>query len=301
MTITQSEILILGENGQVASALRSCLSGPRVRAFGRPDIDFTKPETVLDALAATRPRIVINAAAYTNVDQAESDRETCLAVNSATPAAIAQWCAKNEAFLVHFSSDYVYDGAGTFARNEAADPAPLNFYGTSKLAGDQEILASGARAVIFRTSWVYSHIGRNFVNTILRLASEREELRIVDDQVGAPTYAPDIAKSVADLLSQPKNWPAQGGRVFHLCNHGFCSWLDFAKAIVEEAQIRDMPVLTKSLEGIPTSAYPTPARRPLNSRLDLTRARTELGIELPPWRTSLQRCLDKISEIRGQT
>ena len=278
--------LIFGGSGQVSRALQLRL--PDAAVAGSTEADFTQPETVLAALEKYRPEIILNTAAYTAVDKAESEELAALQVNGLTPGVIAEWAAKHDALLVHYSTDYVFDGSGGNARNEAAPTAPLSAYGRTKLMGEREIAKAGGRYFIFRLCWVYDEDGKNFLNTMLRLGADREQLSVVADQIGAPTYAGDIAEATLQAMAKPD---APSG-IYHFCNSGETSWHGFALAIFEEAAARGQAVKVQEVKAIATADYPTPAKRPLNSRLDCRKFREVFGwAQIPDWRSALNRCM----------
>jgi dTDP-4-dehydrorhamnose reductase len=259
-------VVVFGKNGQVARALATYR--PQDLYFSSIEAPFTDTAKVLALLDTNKPNIVINAAAYTAVDKAESEKDLALQVNATAPGEIARWCQKNKALLIHFSTDYVFDGTGDRPWVETDTPNPINWYGHTKLEGEKQIQASGCEFYIFRISWVYSDWGTNFRNTIRRLACERKELKIVNDQWGSPTHALDVAKTVVALVEKiqvHKERPTAG--LYHLRFSPYTTWFDFAKQIVEEAKAEKLPVIVEQMHGIPTAEYPTPARRPRNSRL----------------------------------
>jgi dTDP-4-dehydrorhamnose reductase len=258
-------ILVFGKNGQVATALREIL--PTATFLGSDQANFLNQASVLSALDEYKPKIVINAAAYTQVDKAESEKENAMIINATTPGAIAQWCKSNNALLVHYSTDYVFDGTGERPWLETDAPNPVNYYGFSKLEGEKAITASGCKNYIFRVSWVYSPWGNNFKKTILRLAQEREELKIVADQWGSPTRAEDIAKETKAFVEKFQSGKALDFGIYHLRFNDFTNWHQFAVSIVEEATQAGLPIKAKNILPIPTEAFPTPAKRPKNSRL----------------------------------
>lgn len=289
------KLLLLGGNGQVGRELRRSLLplGELVvatRDGGDADVvaDLDTPESLAALIAVVAPDVVVNAAAYTAVDKAETDADAAFRINADAVAAIARACAACGALLVHYSTDYVFDGSATQPYREDQASAPLGVYGESKLAGEQAIRASGARHAILRTAWVYASHGKNFLLTMLRLAGEREELRVVVDQVGAPTPAAWIADATAALIRQGV---ATSG-TWHLTAGGETSWHGFAEAIVDEAHRRGLIARKPRVVAIPTSDYPTPARRPAYSVLDTSRLQRDFGIVPPEWREGLQRTLD---------
>lgn len=279
--------LIIGYGGQLGNALAELL--PQAMALTQNDLDLTHIDRIPETLAQHHPDIIFNAAAYTAVDRAEEEEAIAHLVNAEAPAVMAAYCAAKGIPFVHYSTDYVYDGSGEHDRDESTPTAPLNAYGRSKLKGDEMVLASGAKALIFRTSWVYDAFGKNFLNTMLRLGKEREELSVVHDQIGRPTYAPHLAKA---SLQAAEGKDFQGG-VYHLTGSGeAASWHDFAEAIFKEYQGE---LAVKTVKRLLTVEYPTPATRPLNSRLSCAKAKKHLGIAMPDWRDGLTECL----QVRG--
>lgn len=274
------KILIFGGEGQVARALSKRL--PKAIVVGREEANFLKPETVIATCEKHKPDIVINAVAYTAVDKAESEELQALQINALTVGLIAEWTAKYKALLIHYSTDYVFDGGGMRPWKESDKPAPLSSYGRSKLLGEKEIANSGCRHFIFRLCWVYDETGKNFMNTMLRLGKEKTELNVVSDQIGAPTYAVDIAEATLKAIAKPN---AASG-IYHFCNSGETSWAGFAAEIFKQA---NLPV---KVNHIATADYPTPAKRPANSRMDATKFRNTFGWdEIPDWQDGLKRCM----------
>jgi dTDP-4-dehydrorhamnose reductase len=289
--------LLTGASGQVGGALRSLLTTHgTIIAPSSSEFDLSKPETLAVRLKEFRPDLIVNPAAYTAVDRAEEQRELAYLVNAKGPEVIAQWAAKHRVPLVHFSSDYVFDGSGDTPRREDSPTDPMSVYGSSKLAGDKAIMAAGGPHLIARTSWVYAAKGTNFLRTIARLASERKELRIVADQIGAPTTARAIANAVADIvlpnLANLNNLLTRKGGVVNLVCTGETSWHEFAGAIVEGLRSRDFELQVETVVPITTADFPTKAKRPSNSRLDLSRLRDEFGVVTPNWRDALAPELD---------
>jgi dTDP-4-dehydrorhamnose reductase len=283
--------VIFGANGQLGSALCALL-GERAIPVTTKDADFSNPTTVEAFLKSlpSQPRAVINAAAYTLVDKAEEEEEKALTINAKTPGVIARWCAEKKIPFVHYSTDYVFPGTGTAPWKEDDATAPLNAYGRGKLAGEYEVAQAGGNYLIFRTSWVYDGARKNFLTTMLRLGAERASLSVVDDQRGAPTYAPDLAEATLEALNNAmKSDPFPSG-VYHLCGNGETSWYGFADTIFAKARAGGMPLALTTLTPIPSSSYPTPAKRPLNSRMDCSRAEGVLGVRLPGWEESLEVC-----------
>ena len=289
-------ILLTGKNGQVGWELQRTLQPVgKVAAFSHAGLDLADAAAIRSKLDEVRPNVIVNAAAYTAVDKAESEPELAHEVNAVAPALLAQEAARRGALLIHYSTDYVYDGAKAAPYVESDKTNPLGAYGRSKLAGEEGIRASGCDHLIFRTSWVYAARGANFLRTILRLAAEREELRIVMDQIGAPTWARLIAEATAlalrQALAERRHGRFESG-LFHLACAGETSWHGFASAIVEGRQ----GLRVKAVTPITTVDYPTPAQRPANSRLDTGAFRARFGLALPDWRDCLQLCLEEIPQ-----
>jgi dTDP-4-dehydrorhamnose reductase len=265
-------ILLTGANGQVGWELNKTLAPlGELTALDRAGLDLREAARIGEVVRASKPDVIVNAAAYTAVDKAESARDAAFAVNAEAPGALAAQARQSGALLVHYSTDYVFDGEKASPYIEDDVPNPINVYGASKLAGERAIAASGCRYLILRTSWVYGPRGSNFYLTMLRLARERRELRVVDDQIGTPTSSLAIARATAQILGRD----ALG--LYHMTAAGDTSWCGFARAILARAGIAT-PVV-----AIRTEDYPTPARRPRNSRLDCARLRAEFDISLAPW------------------
>lgn len=291
------KILLLGANGQVGhELLRSLGSLGDVVATTRSGAlndeecetaDFDQPESLPALIHRVSPDIVVNAAAYTAVDRAESDPEAAFRANAEAPGKLAQACAARDAMLVHYSTDYVFDGQGTRPYREGDPTAPLGVYGASKLAGERAIEASGCRRLIFRTAWVYGNHGANFMRTMLRLAAEREELRVVADQIGTPTPAAVIADVTAWIIGSS----SQACGTFHLTARGQASWHAFAAEIFEGAQRHGLLAKVPRVLPIATADYPTPARRPAYSCLDTSALQDTFGIALPDWKQALDQVL----------
>ncbi len=302
-------ILLLGAAGQVGHELHRSLAciGDVVAASrnGRlqggtacETADFDQPERLPALIERIAPEVVVNAAAYTAVDRAEDEPETAFRTNAAAPGIIAQACAARDTLLVHYSTDYVFDGRGTHPYREDDSTAPLGVYGASKLAGEDAIRASGAHHLIFRTAWVYAAHGRNFLRTMLRLGAERDQLRVVADQVGAPTPAGLIADVTAQILVQQ----SQANGVWHLTTTGQTSWHDFAEAIFDGACARGLIERRPEVVPITTADYPTPAARPAWSVLDTSALQRQFAVALPTWQAGLNRVLDELqdsSKVRG--
>lgn len=273
-----ADILIFGRTGQVAQELAVLL--PHAFFADREAADLTDPAACAQLILAEKPKFVINAAAYTAVDRAESEPDTAKLVNCYAPGAMAQACSTLGIPFLHISTDYVFDGSGNHARSEEELTAPLGVYGQTKLEGENAIAAAGGQWAVLRTSWVFSGHGHNFVKTMLRLGAERDRLTVVADQIGGPTAAADIAQALVSMAGQMLADPSKGG-VYHFAGGPDVSWADFARVIFAEA------CLTPEVTDIPTSAYPTPARRPGNSRLDCTTLTRDFKIPRPDWRNSL--------------
>ena len=290
-------ILLLGANGQVGWELRRALAplGP-IRALERVEADLADPDALSRAVREAAPSLIVNAAAYTAVDRAEEDEALAQAINADAPGLLAAEAKRLGIALVHYSTDYVFDGAGDLPARESDPTAPLNAYGRTKLAGEAAIRDSGCAHLILRTSWVYSMRGANFLLTVKRLAAELEEMRIVADQTGAPTWARGIAGATALILARcgapaETGGLAEKGGLYHLTASGETSWHGFAEAIVDWMRATDQPVRCKQVHPIPTSDYPTPAKRPANSLLDCTKLRETFGITMPDWREQLELCV----------
>ena len=292
-------ILLLGSTGQVGFELHRALAPlGRVIAPLRGQLDLGDADGLAGALRATRPELIVNAAAWTAVDAAETEREAAFDLNARLPEQLARYAAIAGIPLVHYSSDYVYPGDGEAPWREQDATGPLSVYGESKLAGDEAVVASGASHLIFRTSWVYSARGHNFMKTMLRLGAERDSLKVVADQIGAPTPARLIAQMTLLALYRQRLGQLLSG-VYHLAPRGETSWQGFAAEIFRVARLLEMPLtLTpEQVAGIPTAEYPTPARRPLNSRLDVTRLEQDLGLTLPDWQSQLVLTLREYREV----
>ncbi len=298
------KLLLFGANGQVGHELRRSLaalgevivttrSGQCEDGMRCEVADFDAPDALPALIARIAPDVVVNAAAYTAVDRAESDRDAAFRANAEAPKRIAEACAARDALLVHYSTDYVFDGSGTRPYREDDATSPLGVYGESKLAGEDAIRASGARHMIFRTAWVYASHGKNFMRTMLHLAAERDELRVVADQIGTPTPAALIADVTASVLARPFG---RSG-VWHLTAAGETTWHGFAEAIVAAAHARGLIARAPRVVPIATSDYPTAAKRPAYSVLDASRLYLDFGIELPGWHQGLARTLDETVSI----
>lgn len=294
MSSTYKRILLTGSNGQVGRALQRVL-GPlgEIMALDRTTLDLADAGTIRRVVHDYRPSIIVNAAAYTAVDRAESEPELAMAINGLAPGVLAEEACRLDAVLVHYSTDYVFDGSKSGAYIESDAPNPLNVYGNTKLAGERAIQAACQAHYILRTSWVYAAEGANFLNTILRLSRERPELRIVNDQTGAPTWARAIAEMTAQLLAAGLKNPANPHfGLYHMTASGAVTWFGFAQAILVEAE-RTLGIKVPRLVPITTPEYPLPAPRPANSRLDTGLLAKTFGIEPAPWREMLVRCMEE--------
>lgn len=286
-------ILLTGSNGQVGRELRRALSPlGAVTALDRAGLDLADPDAIRNTVREHRPNLIVNAAAYTAVDRAESEPELAMAVNGIAPGILAEEARRLGAVLVHYSTDYVFDGTKTTAYTETDAPNPLNVYGRTKLAGERAIQVTGASHYILRTSWVYAAEGTNFLNTILRLARVRPELRIVDDQTGAPTWARAIADMTAQLLATSLNSANPQFGLYHLAASGAVTWFGFTQAILAEAE-KVLDISVPRLIPVSTTEYPLPARRPANSQLDTLWLTKTFGIVPEPWQKMLERCLQE--------
>ena len=284
------KILLAGGSGQLAQELQPILlSSGEVIAVDRTRLDLSRPESIRQAMAEIQPDLVVNAGAYTAVDKAESEPELANAVNGIAPGILAEECEKLGASLIHFSTDYVFDGSHGSAYLETDSTDPLGTYGKSKLAGEEAIRKAGNRHIIIRTAWVYGNGGKgNFVKTMLRLGKEREEIRVVADQIGSPTWTRDLAEAISQII------PLLGAETFgtyQYTNSGVCSWYDFAIAIFEEAAKLALPLKVQRVIPITTSEYPTPAKRPAFSVLSTVKISALLGTHPPHWRQGLRQML----------
>jgi len=289
------KVLLFGAGGQVGRVLAAML--PQVAdlvALGRDEADFTRSGHLADLVAEARPDVVINAAAYTAVDRAESEPELAAQVNAAAPAELAVAAGRAGATLIHYSTDYVFDGTKAGAYVETDPTAPLNVYGRTKREGDVAIAASGADFLVFRTSWVHAPGGNNFIAKMLKLAAERDALKVIDDQIGAPTSARLIAQTTLRALAARAAGNPLASGIYHLTASGETSWNGYARFVIAEATRRDLSLKARpaDVEAVPTTAFPTPARRPLNSRLSTAKLREALGVEMPDWREGVLETLD---------
>jgi dTDP-4-dehydrorhamnose reductase len=307
-------ILLTGKNGQVGRGLERMLPQVgEVTALGRQQLDLSKPDEIRRAFQTFRPALIVNAAAYTAVDKAETDEETARSVNAHAVAVIAEEAKKSGASIVHYSTDYVFDGLKTIPYDENDAPNPVNVYGKTKLEGELAIQQSGVPHLIFRTSWIYSTSGRNFLLTILRLAAEKVELRVVHDQIGAPTWSREIAsatvKSLSRFFGQSHESMSDVSGLYHMTAAGQASWHEFAGAILEEAAraatithwisqaAGNKPLIARRVIGITSQEYPTPVQRPRYSVLSNRRLMETFGIEMRDWRTGLHSAFENAGEV----
>jgi dTDP-4-dehydrorhamnose reductase len=293
------KLLLLGRNGQVGWELQRSLAPlGEVVALGSAEADFAQPEALAAIVRSVAPDVIVNAAACTAVDRAESEPDLAHAVNAASPGVLAREAAALGTWLLHFSTDYVFDGSGSTPWLEDSPTGPLSAYGRSKLAGEEAIRASGCRHLILRTSWVYAARGGNFAKTMLRLAREREQLSVVADQFGAPTGAELLADLSAHALRTAQARPEVSG-TYHAAAAGETSWHGYASHVIAIARAAGQPikVADAAITAVPTSAFPTPARRPANSRLDTTKMRQTFDLTLPRWQDGVERMLSEVLPV----
>ncbi len=289
------KILLFGKGGQVGWELQRALAplGELVAVdFDSTDLcgDFTRLTALAETVRTVRPAVIVNAAAHTAVDKAESEPELARTINAAAPGVLAQEAAMLGAWLVHYSTDYVFDGGGVRPWVETDTPAPLSVYGATKLEGEASILASGARHLIFRTSWVFAARGGNFAKTMLGLARDRERLTVIDDQIGAPTGADLLADATAHAIRVALMRPELAG-IYHLVAAGETSWHGYANHVIAKARSLGETLKVGEIAAVPTSAFPTPARRPANSRMNTNKLREAFGLVLPTWQCGVDRML----------
>lgn len=295
-------ILLLGKDGQVGWQLqRSLAPHGTVVACGRAECDLSDPDRIRSVVREVRPQVIVNASAYTAVDKAESEPQQAYLINAQAPAVLAEEAVKLDALLLHYSTDYVYDGTNPSAYIETDSTSPQSVYGCSKLAGEDAIRAIGGKSLIFRTSWVFGARGNNFVKTILRLAREKDSLSVVDDQVGSPTPAAMIATVsgvVLAMLRCGQLLESGENRLYHLAAAQPVSWCSFARTIVDLAARTpgfDLRLQAAAIKATTTAEYPTPARRPANSRLDCSRLEADFGLKMPEWQAYLERMLQLLA------
>lgn len=297
--MNRKRILIIGKIGQVGYELRRTVASlGEVSACEYPEIDLTKPDSILAALEKAKPNVIINAAAYTAVDKAESEVEIATKINSQAPGILAQYAKENHVLLVHYSTDYVFDGTGKVPYVETMPSKPLGVYGRTKDAADKAILASGCAHLIFRLCWVYGFRGHNFFLTMRRLAATREELRVVDDQYGCPTGARLIAEATAQALSQVLNskTPEQYYGIYHLAANGVTSWCKFAQQIIDLMPVEQRKC--QQVTPIATKDYPTASARPAYSALDCSKLERTFGIKLPAWQNVLELVTEELQQTQ---
>lgn len=288
-----AKLLVVGKSGQLARAIAGACASSGVDAIclERPDLDLTKPETIERAISRVAPQVILNTAAFTDVDGAESEQETAFDINARGPEHLANICARYGLPLIHISTDYVFDGQSSRPYRPDDPVAPLSVYGQSKAAGEVAVRETLETHVIIRTAWLYSMQGRNFLRTMLRLGEEKDQLSIVDDQTGSPTYAHDLAAgllTVARMLldrQEPSHWGT-----FHMTNAGSTTWFGFAEAIFDAAASNGQRA--PDLTPIPTTDYPTPAKRPAFSVLDCQLTEDTFGVRMRPWKEALSACLE---------
>jgi dTDP-4-dehydrorhamnose reductase len=296
------KILLFGKNGQVGWELQRSLSPlGEVVALGTDSQhlcgDFTNLDGIAQTVRTIAPDVIVNAAAYTAVDKAESEPDLSRTINALAPGLLAQEAKNSGAWLIHYSTDYVFDGSGDQPWRETDPVAPLSVYGKTKLEGEQAIRATGCRHLIFRTSWVYAARGGNFAKTMLRLAAERDQLTVINDQIGAPTGADLLADVTAHAIRAALQHPEVSG-VYHLAANGQTSWHDYARYVIEFARQAGITikVAPEAIQPVPTSAFPLPAPRPKNSRLDTGKLQATFGLNLPHWQSGMTRMLTEILE-----
>jgi dTDP-4-dehydrorhamnose reductase len=299
-------ILLTGVDGQVGRELKNVLA-PLGEVIGvdRKTLDLSQPDQILQVLAVTQPELIVNAAAYTAVDKAETEVGLALAINATAPTIMAEEASRLGIALIHLSTDYVFDGKKNTPYTEQDQPNPLSAYGQSKLAGELGIQTAGDRHIILRTAWVYGRFGKsNFVKTMLRLGAERQDVRVVADQIGSPTWAQDIAQAIGhftaplidvQISAEPSQLHKPLSGIYHLTNSGVASWYDFAVAIFEEARLLGFPLKVERIIPITTIDYPTPAQRPAYSVLASHKITDVLGTYPPHWRHSLRQMLKALS------
>jgi dTDP-4-dehydrorhamnose reductase len=293
------KILLTGSKGQLGQEVEklSINSGLDIVSTDLPEIDITDSDLLTRIFSDLKPSIVINAAAYTAVDLAETQKETCYAVNLAGPANLTRLCDKYNARLIHISTDYVFDGKGNTPYHEDDPVSPVNVYGHSKADGETAVIAGSGKHIVLRTSWLYGRYGKNFVKTMLRMGQEKKVIKVVNDQYGCPTCAYDLAKVIIIIAHQLEGKSDNGG-IFQYCGNGITTWYDFAVSIFQVAGaigLNKIPLITP----IPTSQFPTAAKRPLYTALDCSKTKSIFGVELNPWRQSLKMTIQQIFESQG--
>jgi dTDP-4-dehydrorhamnose reductase len=287
-------ILLTGASGQVGAALADLLPAVGLITPSRAELDLAKPEGIPAWLNQQKPDCILHPAAYTLVDKAEDEPELAMCINASATEALARWAAAHDVPMIYFSTDYVFDGSGQRPWGEADKPSPCNLYGQSKYAGEQAITSAGGPHLILRVSWVYDGFRKNFLTTMLRLGAERPELKVVDDQMGAPCYAPDLAVATLQLLAMDAPRTAPG--VYHMVHQGETSWCGFAQAIMQQALQAGLLDKAPEVHPIPSSAYPTRAVRPHNSRLSCDKLNRTFGLRLPAWQEGLARAMQDMTK-----
>ncbi|MGD8234213.1 dTDP-4-dehydrorhamnose reductase [Vibrio sp. TRT 1302] len=283
------KIMITGCNGQVGRSLVKQLTGKaELLAVDYQDLDITQQQAVMQSVTKFKPDFIINAAAHTAVDKAEQEIEASYAINRDGPKYLAEAAQQCDAVMLHISTDYVFDGEGSQAYNESDLTGPQGVYGESKLAGEQAVAQACDKHLILRTAWVFGEQGNNFVKTMLRLAESRDELNIVDDQFGGPTYASDIAAALIKMAEKVNSGAEVDWGIYHFSGMPYASWFDFAKAIFSAAENQGVLEKQPTVSAIPTSAYPTPAKRPANSRMNCSKISQQFGIQPSDWQQALQ-------------
>jgi dTDP-4-dehydrorhamnose reductase len=288
------KILIIGKQGQIAWELQTTLANlGHVTVLGSQQLDLANPDSIRAKVRSIQPDIIVNAAAYTAVDKAESEAELCTVINGIAPGILAELARESQALLIHYSTDYVFDGTKTTPYLETDVTNPLSVYGASKLAGEQAIIQVDCAHLILRTTWVYGNRGKNFLLTILRLAAAKTELKIVADQIGSPTWSRSIAEATSQIIAQCRHERSSVKGLYHLSAGGTTSWHGFASQIVDRYRSLN-PESHLSIEQIlpiPTTDYPTPAQRPANSVLDNSKLLADFGVQLPDWNLTLEQVL----------
>jgi len=305
------KILLTGKNGQVGWELQRTLATlGEVVAIDRQRMDLANPDSIRNTIRTIQPDLIVNAAAYTAVDKAESEPDLAMAINGIAPGIMAEEAKRLGAVMVHYSTDYVFDGTKTSPYTEDDTPNPIGVYGKTKLVGEQAVQSAGVPHLIFRTSWVYGLRGKNFLLTILRLAKERDELRIVDDQIGAPTWSRMIAEATAQILAQcfspltpHSSFLTEKGGLYHLTSSGQTSWYGFTRVILEATEasqgtqsLAPRPRPLPQLVPIPASEYPLPAMRPTNSTLSNSKLTRAFGVSMPVWDNALRLCIEELAD-----
>ncbi len=294
------KILLTGSLGQLGREIKEVAinSGLDIISMDLPEIDITDSENLRRIFSEVKPSVVVNAAAYTAVDLAETQKNICYAANSDGPANLARLCVKNNAQLIHISTDYVFDGNSKIPYSEDDPVAPINVYGKSKVEGETAVLSTPGRHIILRTSWLYGRYGKNFVKTMLRMGQEKESIQVVNDQYGCPTCAYDLADTIVAVIRWVSEENSNKSGVYHYCGSGITTWYEFAVSIfeiVKELGLKRIPLI----KPISTSQYPTAAKRPLYTALDCSKIKKRFGVELKPWKQSLKRTIHQI--IDGQS